>query len=729
MSRRCYFFLIPLAAVLLLTPQAGRAELELTGTETETEDGVTVTVDSEFQDLDYRVGDPVTLTVTWQTEGGSAEFVDFQSRFPHFTPQTPEGSANGTPPTVLGFDESSVTVEFAFTELKPVDKPDAGIGNAHFFLVLAISGEEEPEEEETETAALLAERRQEAGLVRFGVNVHVEGSLTPAAPCEVSLQKLISCDGGETFGTSCVGSAGIEGVSDPGLIQVLYVVENTGELEFEACELTESNPGIIAPAEEGGVGMLLLGEEGDAPLPAAGGEPVEILEADAEQLCTAELAANEPDTATVTCSCIPPEAPENGEFDEEELTATATASADFECGAPGLSILTECLPQSEMINDVAGAVTNETGVALTNCQITADVAPGECPAEEAGEAVPVDPSAPFDLSSDEGANTQEFTAAIEGLEESGCLTASVTCELPDGNVVTSTADDLCETPGGACPVRGPGFWQNRTGGASQFLPITSCGFEILSAEELSQDLCFDGRDALATGTSPQQLQLVRMCATANLNLAAAEALGGNCEAENPGLTERIAHCCEEVCTAGLPGPEIGASGCIGLLSAFNDDVEGEEEEAEDEELESIVGLPEPGECTATRGDGFVNGRELGPPNGNGRGPAGLFRSRFRGSGGGPPFGRPGGDDEFPGPGGPPFGNPGGDDEDSGPGGPPFGNPGGNNSPGGPGGNGNSPGGPPDFVPGGNGNNDEEEDEDEDGGPPDFVGGRPGARGR
>ena len=137
-------------------------------------------------------------------------------------------------------------------------------------------------------------------------------------------------------------------------------------------------------------------------------------------------------------------------------------------------------------------------------------------------------------------------------------------------------------------------------------------------------------DAKSANTSPQQLKLIQKCAVVKLNLAATEAAGGNCEAANPQITEMIDYCCEEVCAGELTGQEIGQSGCLGLLGAFNSSLQGGGK-LKNEPF--AVAMADPSSCQSARGNGHVNDRALGQPNGSDKevmanGKASRFRSNF-----------------------------------------------------------------------------------------------------
>ncbi len=126
----------------------------------------TVTWDSSFEDLDYKVGDTVTLNVNWCVDAGVATFNGFELRGRGYTPPSRNDPVKGTPPTIMSYSNSSgagtcgiVTVTFKFTNLHYDAYRGVEIGNAHFRLKLNV------DEDGNGTTEKVAS---------FGVNVHVE---------------------------------------------------------------------------------------------------------------------------------------------------------------------------------------------------------------------------------------------------------------------------------------------------------------------------------------------------------------------------------------------------------------------------------------------------------------------------------------------------------------------------------------------------------------------------
>ncbi len=142
----------------------------------ETVDGITITYDSCFHDLNYDLDNPdITLNVEWMVDGGSCDFVDFALRSNQtngngpargpkgYTPVSPFSPANGTEPEVTDSGEGFLEANFAFTALHSGMDGEERIGNAHFMLTLDCGVD---------------------GMVRLGVNVHVCDNGDTEAQCE-----------------------------------------------------------------------------------------------------------------------------------------------------------------------------------------------------------------------------------------------------------------------------------------------------------------------------------------------------------------------------------------------------------------------------------------------------------------------------------------------------------------------------------------------------------------
>ncbi len=171
MNKRLLVFALAVGIGLWAVPAF--AVLEDCGEETETLGETSVSYDSCIQDLDYTVGDSITMTVDWMVTGGSCTFEDFVLKTKKVTPgdglakgnqgYTPVAQGNnspalGTPPEITNSDSRDgtggfVEVTFEFTELHSGRNGDVAIGNGHYKLILDCGLD---------------------GMAYLGVNVHVE---------------------------------------------------------------------------------------------------------------------------------------------------------------------------------------------------------------------------------------------------------------------------------------------------------------------------------------------------------------------------------------------------------------------------------------------------------------------------------------------------------------------------------------------------------------------------
>ena len=110
----------------------------------------------------------------------------------------------------------------------------------------------------------------------------------------------------------------------------------------------------------------------------------------------------------------------------------------------------------------------------------------------------------------------------------------------------------------------------------------------------------------------QQLQLLRQCTAAALNLAASEEAGLGCETERPGIEEDFARCCvgeDPVCNSDSSSNDINASECIGILDSFNNAFEATDFP---EFLGGVFNQTDTEQCREADSNGLLNpGRNLG----------------------------------------------------------------------------------------------------------------------
>jgi len=198
-------------------------------------------------------------------------------------------------------------------------------------------------------------------------------------------------------------------------------------------------------------------------------------------------------------------------------------------------------------------------------------------------------------------------------------------QIPDPYFTFFASLDLDRDPSclGGCLTRTPGFWGTHPHVTAQYLSLDSCGLTLDSTlpkdvASATEDMCVSGQDAKEAKTSMQQLQLVRQCMAAHLNLAASAAGGGSCGSP---IEARIAECCESLCNSGAKGNVISNSMCIEDIDEFNNSAD---TQAPYGPFLS-PGPADPASCQASRGNGWVNKtdderdrRRLGPAAGGGK---------------------------------------------------------------------------------------------------------------
>lgn len=426
------------------------------------------------------------------------------------------------------------------------------------------------------------------GIVHFAVDSGF--SLQKVVPltvleCAVTVDKQVSCDGGATFVDQGLVTANEDGTfSCQGIvgetIVVRYVAHNAGTADVFSCTIEESNAGIGGTVNVGDL--------------ASGG--ADFTTDDNDQLCSSDLAAGEPNTATLSCFCTADLNP--------DLKAEASDTASFTCLAPELTIEKVCEPQEGGNNAVNITVHNPGAVDLIDCTVTDEVFPGsvECGDEGTGTAVTVTPDT-FDLAA---GNDQAATGTVSGLTANSCNRASVTCTIAGTtDTITATpAEDVCEVPQEAI-CRTPGFWGTHACGLDGLLVALAgsnnkpnpngceksnsqnitqqvinaaggtlgliCGVEITNTQVAdSGDSCTElnatehsAVEAICVSpTGNQRLQLARQLTAAALNCVIS-GFGADCSGGGTDLADLFSDC-NTACTNNS-----GFGTCIGDLDAFN----------------------------------------------------------------------------------------------------------------------------------------------------------------
>lgn len=452
------------------------------------------------------------------------------------------------------------------------------------------------------------------------------------ADCDVRVVKQVSCDDGNTWGDSCTGWDGddetwfrytVANVSENGSVSPVAV-------DIDSCALTDDEALVLIPAED-------YDEIG----PIYPGDSATIVEW-MNPICEDGEGS---ENGNVSCACLPTrdgaplEIDDNvvGPNDVPEDTFAGQSTSDTDpaslyCESAGLNVFKTCEDQDicEGTNNVTITVSNATADAepvpyeadLTNCTVDdALLTTGPFCVDAGNGDAPL--TIPFSIQGS-GADANATyavgpvvcTGTVEGLTSDTNNEVSVTCNVEDTTKTkTDTAEDMCTTsPCEGCITRTPGFWGTHPHVTSLFLPLEVCGVEldeVIAEEEYSatEDMCSVGKDAKDYGTSNQQVQLVRQCTAAALNIAASTEGGGSCGE----FVGRFESCCSDLCNSGADAATINASGCIEDLDFFNNS---EDEYFEWEGSEDPFESPGPANsqyCRDSKNNGWLNpGRNYGP---------------------------------------------------------------------------------------------------------------------
>ena len=453
--------------------------------------------------------------------------------------------------------------------------------------------------------------------------------------CEAELDKQVSCDGGLTWfdaqfdfpgvvvpddpdgtsteSTECIGWNAFNGQpAEP--IMVRYLARNTGDLDL-TCDgvlqgLADTNPELLP-------GIVPIN------MPPGTGGVIEQL-ASVSPLCSNDLDAGEPGTAMLDCVCDLTGQPAV----DPDTMATPVDSALFECQTPALGVSKLCDPQDAEGNNAIDISYNDDGgdTSLVNCMLTDTVWSLACDGDGPDAAASVVEMAAMEMPVPLPDNNVMLEATtLNEMDCEGntcCNVVEVTCDIEGSGdplkQISATAVDDCEILEDDCYTRTPGRWGTHPADQDfvydEFGPVESCGVDLETSDATmegsgTEDVCSIGKDHVITGVSNTQLQVERLCAAANLNLAASQLLGFSCESVFAGITDLVDDCCnaaDSVCVTGVANaftvPE-----CIDMLDVFNNMMFGD---ADAEPI--VVGPANPRECRVAKKNGFLNGGGVRP---------------------------------------------------------------------------------------------------------------------
>jgi len=411
--------------------------------------------------------------------------------------------------------------------------------------------------------------------------------------CAAQVDKQVSCDGTNWTDQGLVSNNedgtgslvcpldGFNGV--PSNVHFQYFAKNTGGVAM-TCGFTDTQNKVGGVTGPGGLTIFTLNAAQSLAVGAATSTQL-TNGTDTTQACTSTFASNEANTGLLTCTCS---------TTTNDIHVTASDQATVDCKSAGVSLTKNCADQVNGLNHVTFTASNVGNVDATACTITDTFYPTAltCPpgGTDVGSTATVNGGV-FGLAVGDSNITTPDTADIDSslLTANYCNTAHLSCTV---GAATATADSstVCNVPPpppGSCISRTPGYWGTHPNQTDSVIndSLTVCGITLtgfgapLASNSAVEDLCESNQDANSNNvkrTSDQQLQLIRQCTAAAINLQLSGdgsiTAGETACSAFPTIATTFGNCCvgpTSTCDSGASVAAINASGCIGTLDAFN----------------------------------------------------------------------------------------------------------------------------------------------------------------
>ncbi|HLW79295.1 MAG TPA: hypothetical protein VKU44_06815, partial [Terriglobia bacterium] len=415
----------------------------------------------------------------------------------------------------------------------------------------------------------------------------------------------------------CSGTSPVDGVTQLGLVDVYNVTSQVCTTSADCAAgsgVCNTGTGHCEP-------FLLTGEA-----TLAGGATSSFISNSNVTTCSSTLNSDEAagNTATIDCACNSTATFENA------LGASADDAAQIGCsGTSSFTTSKSCTPTGTTGDFNTDVNVVNTGTNGLSCAVVDQYVPGPCgtlptcPLADSTD-VPLTNNpivlagSPVSCTPGTNCTTGDATGSFGPVAASVCNQACVTC-TPTGSAALTSVAVEANCPVGSCFSRTPGYWGTHPAQTLQVIDLAGGSLEVcgealtnvnLAGGSAIQNLCESGKDFKAANTSPQQLQLIRQCTAAALNLVAAGdgsvTVGeGSCEGLDPGITTTYESCCDElgasVCNEGATKATINASACITELDAFNNQFDNTPFPA------TITNSSaKPATCKTANGDGLTN---------------------------------------------------------------------------------------------------------------------------
>jgi hypothetical protein len=433
--------------------------------------------------------------------------------------------------------------------------------------------------------------------------------------CGVKVDKQVSCNGNPFVDVGLVsaneGGTGSCNALTGQPVAVQYFVQNTGTVQLTCNASDIPAQGLFDTFVVNNNVALALQTVG----PISSGSTTGPIANPNITTCNDTLNSNEAlgNKAQVDCTCAGSAALGGS------VAVSAFDIAQITCSTPAFNISKACVATTPGGSTFNSTVTvNNTGNVNLSCAIVDQYIPGACTGGlptcpiSGGTPVTEVPNPLLVSAATSGNSVGQFTTA-----STVCNQACVTCTPEGGAALPAvSAVDTCPVNTG-CFTRTPGYWGTHPAQTQQVigagLPV--CGITLTTTtagvnNSATEDLCESGRDFKAANTSPQQLQLIRQCTSAALNLRVSAQANLGCESSSPGIEAAFATCCGDngICDSGKTPNQINTSLCISVLDAFNNQFD-----STDFPAFLTNASANPNQCQIANGNGFVNpGRNLGP---------------------------------------------------------------------------------------------------------------------
>ncbi len=445
--------------------------------------------------------------------------------------------------------------------------------------------------------------------------------------CGVAVDKQVSCNGqpfvdiggfqtADQDGTANDSCSAINGQA----VAIRYFAKNTGTVSLSCSTGSDPAQGLVDRQVTPGTTIFsasqtLAVSQTVGPITQASDPNTADILLCSTALDTAETTGNK---AEIDCTCNAA-ANVGG-----PVTVSAYDIAKISCGTPSFDVSKTCIqdPNAAKGNfNVDVSIKNNSASIPLSCSVVDSYFTGACTTPPIGGNAAGSVSLSLTNPTPVAASTTVHDTGTFSSATTVCNQATVNCSAGGVAQPVQYATALCPVQGNGCFTRTPGYWGTHPAQTQTVLGaggLTVCGINLTNTTaglpgSAIEDVCgTGGPDFKPNNTSPQQLQLIRQCTSAALNLRVSGDARSqlDCEAADTGITAAFNNCCmgpTSICDSGAKASVINTSACITTLDAFNNKFD-----PTDFPSWLVNSKAQPGQCQIANGNGFVNpGRNLG----------------------------------------------------------------------------------------------------------------------